>query len=318
MKAPPTIEGATKNTIMTGRRLSGLDGLRAISILLVVFCHTFDGWSFASYGAFGVAIFFVISGFLITWLLCVEEAKHESISLGTFYIRRALRILPPAYMFLVVAQILGWYKLADVQRSDVLSSALFFRNLVEGGEHTGHFWSLAIEEQFYLLWPIIFLLLRNHIKRLILLTALFVVWPAWYYFRVHYGSANPMSFDIRCVFLLAGCALALARHDRRLARWFSSIYLQGPITPLLAIATICFVSSPWFPIGALVGASDAAAVAVVINYAVEHKGGFLDSRPLVWLGNLSFSLYLWHQVFCWHSKLGWIGRFPQNVIATLL
>ena len=168
------------------------------------------------------------------------------------------------------------------------------------------------------MWPIAFLLLGNHTKRLLLVTALFAVWPAWYYLRIHHGNANPMAFDIRCVFLLAGCALALARHDKRLAPWFNSRYLQQPITPLLAIVAICLVSTPLFPVGAVVGALNSAAVAMVINYAVQHKGGFLNARPMVWLGNLSYSLYLWQQLFCWHSKLGWIGHFPQNVIASLI
>lgn len=84
-------------------RICGLDGLRAISIALVLYCHAGEGYWFSANASFGVSVFFVISGFLITWLLCAEEEKTNTISLPSFYVRRAIRILPPAFLFLAVA-----------------------------------------------------------------------------------------------------------------------------------------------------------------------------------------------------------------------
>ena len=304
---------------MEQNRIRGLDGLRAVSIALVLVCHHCRGLWFAQYGVFGVSVFFVLSGFLITWLLCVEEDRYRSISLGGFYVRRALRILPSAILYLVVVQTLGSMGRADVDPGDFLHSLLFVRNMTAGGEHTGHFWSLAIEEQFYLLWPVIFLLLGNRNRRLVFVGALFVFSPCWYFIRVHYlsGQLNPMSFDLRCVWLLAGCVLALARHDERLATTLRSRMLQHPTVPWLAVVFICYVGSTLFRIGALAPAAQAFGVALVINYAVEHQGGLLNWAPMVWLGNLSYSLYLWQQIFCWRSQLGIFGQFPLNVVAAV-
>src|SRR5260221_4908735 len=140
-------------------RIPSLDGLRAISIALVVWCHVGDGRGMYSYGSFGVTIFFVISGFLITHLLAAEEEKRGSVSISDFYRRRAFRILPPAILYLLVTAGL-------TSGVDVLHCLLFVRNLNPGSEVTSHYWSLSIEEQFYLIWPAAFVLLASNCGRL--------------------------------------------------------------------------------------------------------------------------------------------------------
>jgi peptidoglycan/LPS O-acetylase OafA/YrhL len=125
-------------------------------------------------------VFFVLSGFLITWLLCFEEDKRREVSLPSFYARRALRILPPALVYIACVSFLGWLGLASVTRMEPLYAVFFVRNLMpDGGRHLAHFWSLAIEEQFYLLWPLAFLLLRSNSRRLICAVALFAMAPFW-------------------------------------------------------------------------------------------------------------------------------------------
>src|SRR5580704_2439818 len=163
------------------KRIPGLDGIRALSIILVLFAHLGDGVSrWAQYGGFGVEAFFVLSGFLITWLLCVEEDKRGVISLPSFYARRALRILPPAFLYIALASLLGLLGWANIVRNEPLYSIFFIRNLMaNGGDHLGHLWSLAIEEQFYFLWPLGFLLLRSDRRRLFLAVALFIAAPFW-------------------------------------------------------------------------------------------------------------------------------------------
>src|SRR6266516_2983488 len=164
-------------------RIPGLDGIRAVSIILVLFAHVADHISpYAPYGGFGVESFFVLSGFLITYLLCSEENRHGLISLPSFYARRALRILPPALLFIAFASMLGLVGLASVTSTEPLYAAFFVRNLMpNGGQHLGHFWSLAIEEQFYLLWPLAFLLLRSNRRRLLFASLMFLVAPFWKY-----------------------------------------------------------------------------------------------------------------------------------------
>src|ERR1700680_1591869 len=199
---------------LTQMRIPGLDGIRALSILLVLFAHLADGVSpWSQYGGFGVESFFVLSGFLITWLLCLEEDKRGVISLPSFYARRALRILPPAFLYIAAASILGLFGLANVARNEPLYCIFFIRNLMaNGGQHLGHFWSLAIEEQFYLLWPLGFLLLRSDKRRLVFTGLLFVAAPFWKHlvFKLAGDAANVNSwrFDLRYDALMIGCCLA--------------------------------------------------------------------------------------------------------------
>ena len=151
------------------KQIPGLDGIRALSISLVLFAHLADGvtaWS--RYGDFGVESFFVLSGFLITWLLCAQEDKRGAISVPSFYARRALRILPPAFLYIACVSALGAGGLAEVAPNEPFYCLFFVRNLMPNGGQLSHFWSLAIEEQFYLIWPLLFLLLRSDKRRIIL------------------------------------------------------------------------------------------------------------------------------------------------------
>jgi peptidoglycan/LPS O-acetylase OafA/YrhL len=311
--------------------------------MLVLFHHSFDQvvpW--AQYGTFGVQIFFVLSGFLITWLLCVEEGKHGTISLPAFYARRSLRILPPAFLYIAVVSLLGLIGLADVARNEPLFSAFFVRNIMEhGGIHLGHFWTLAIEEQFYLLWPLGFLLLKSVRQRLVFCVILFIAAPfwarvvfklqdmAWHAHPSQFGAkfltlasgVNPLRFDLEYSPLIAGCALALLRQDRELCRFASSRILRSTPVALLAVAAMA-AGCANLPTPFLASSLSTIGVAVFINFAVQSEsgviGGFLNWAPVMWIGGLSYSLYLWQQVFCYHSRLPWFGQFPQNVIAAFI
>src|ERR1700682_5322272 len=306
-------------------RIPGIDGIRALSIVLVLFAHLANGKSpWAQYGAFGVESFFVLSGYLITWLLCVEEDKRGAISLLSFYIRRALRILPPAFLYIAVASVLGLLGLASVAHNETLYCVLFVRNLMASGStHLGHFWSLAIEEQFYLLWPVAFLLLRSDRRRLFFSVALFFAAPFWQHlmFRLAGGAMNVNSwrFDLRYNALIAGCCLALLRHDGKTRLVASNRALTSTPAALLALAAT--IAGCAGLAGMFSTSLSFIGVAAFINFAVEHKSGaigsFLNWGPMAWIGQLSYSLYLWQQIFCWHSKIPWLGQFPQNMFATL-
>lgn len=306
------------------KRIPGLDGIRALSIILVLLCHVLNGvttWS--EYGAFGVESFFVLSGFLITWLLCLEEDKWGAVSLPSFYARRALRILPPAFLYIACASLLGVWGLADLARNEAFYAAFFVRNLMpNGGLHLAHFWSLAIEEQFYLLWPVGFLLLRSDRRRIVFTVLLIVAAPFWRHaMYTAAGGAmwvNSWRFDLRYDALMVGCCLALVRHDRAFRRFTVHPALNSTPAALLALGAIV-AGCAGFPIPAFSASLSFIGVAAFINFAVERPtgviGSFLNWTPLVWIGQLSFSLYLWQQIFTWHSKLPWLGQFPQNIIA---
>jgi peptidoglycan/LPS O-acetylase OafA/YrhL len=307
------------------KRIPGLDGIRALSIMLVIFAHVADGVSpWAPYGAFGVESFFVLSGFLITWLLCIEEDKYGVISLPSFYARRALRILPPAFLYIVCVSFLGSLGWADIAANEPLYCLFFIRNLMpNGGQHLGHFRSLAIEEQFYLLWPLGFLLLRSDKRRLVFTGLLFIAEPFWKHlmFKLAGGAANVNSwrFDLRYDALMIGCCLALLRHSPQFRRLTTSQLSKSTPTAFVALAVTVAgcagLAGPFSTSLSFVG------VVVFINFAVEREtgvvGSFLNSAPIVWIGQLSYSLYLWQQIFCWRSQLPWVGRFPQNIAAAL-
>jgi peptidoglycan/LPS O-acetylase OafA/YrhL len=311
-------------------RIPGLDGVRALSIILVLFAHVANGvTSLAPYAAFGVSIFFVLSGFLITRLLCLEEDREREISLPSFYLRRSLRILPPAILFIATVSALASFGWARVSDHEVLYSVLFLRNILATNEvtHLSNLWSLAIEEQFYLLWPLVFLLLRTNRKRLVFATVLYLACPFWAHliFRLAGGAdrVNGWRFDLRYDALMAGAALALLWHDCKFQclvqnRFFRSGY--APALGVLGMIAGCYGLPR--PIQAFSTTLSFISVALFINFAVQVPDGklgrVLNWTPVVWIGQLSYSLYLWQQPFCWHSSLSVVGHFPLNVVTSLI
>ncbi len=200
---------------LAARRMPGLDGLRAIAVFLVIAYHA--GIAGAP-GGHGVLLFFVLSGFLITRLLILEEAKMGSVSLGSFYARRTLRIFPAfyAYAALVLVLLIAAHKAVNWRQ--VLASLLYFNNYYQGiygdpGTAFSHTWSLAVEEQFYLLWPGLFLLFastRNRLRGCAVLIILVWIMRAIRATLLHTADGYIYeAFDTRADSLLAGCALAL-------------------------------------------------------------------------------------------------------------
>src|SRR5271170_4544592 len=215
------------------KRLSGLDGIRAISITLVLVFHLTASAGLRPWeaGAFGVDIFFVLSGFLITWLICGEEAETATISLRAFYTRRALRILPPAITYLAALVILARFGWGSISLSDITHCLLFVRNLFGGAVTTAHYWTLSVEEQFYLLWPIAMVLLRTNRTRLKIASLLVLAAPFWRFVNYHWlGTAatiNGARFDLRYDAILIGCCLALLRNDPSLGKYLQQGILQS-------------------------------------------------------------------------------------------
>src|SRR5579862_2423913 len=194
------------------RRIPSLDGVRAISITLVILSHLVQ-WKHVSlrvlgnYGELGVHVFFVLSGYLITKLLLQEYDRSSTISLQDFYVRRAFRIFPAALVFFVIAGIFFWHQM----RWYHLATALFYvANMdVTRPWMFGHLWSLSIEEQFYLLWP--FVLRRWYRHRVWILLCVLLATPLFrtglYAFRVQGGLLG--SLPVFADQLAIGCLLAI-------------------------------------------------------------------------------------------------------------
>lgn len=306
-------------------RNSALDGLRALAIIAVLLFHGGVGW--AQGGFLGVDLFFVLSGFLITDLLLVEFSHTGRLNLLAFWGRRARRLLPALIVMLLAVvstvALSSGSAVPERLRGDVLASLAYVANWRLAATSTDYFslqadpsplehtWSLAIEEQFYLLWPLLVigaLLAARGTRWLLTTTALVAIAASWLGsgLAVHAGI-EPTSLyyrtDTRAPALLVGALLALAliRYEEPLWRRRSAeigYELLGALA--LAGSLVLWVvargSSDWlYPWGFMASAAaSVAAVLVAVVYPQGWWGRFLAREPLRRLGRISYGVYLWH------------------------
>jgi len=319
------------DTARADRRIPCLDGLRAISIGFVLLAHLAGTGGFpipaalgkvVELGDVGVHVFFVISGYLITRLLLEEFDRRQRISLSRFYLRRTLRIFPPYYAFilvLVIAQALGWLQLAS---HDVLRAMTYTSNYYpDRSWFTGHTWSLSVEEQFYLIWPAVFVLAGSR-RAIIAAACLVLCGPiirlgSWELMRWA-GDGIPTRFETVADAIAVGCVLAGTRE------WLHSKpqYLRVLTSPLFAIVPLAVVASgafhghPLLYFGAEMTIMNVGA-ALCLDWCLTHPAGrigtILNARPLVFVGLLSYSLYLWQQLFLNRASNAVVAAFPVNV-----
>ena len=317
-----------------GSYIPTLDGWRAIAICLVIGTHSCTmlmnngsrpaRWLAALFGhaGYGVDVFFALSGYLICTLLLREKQRTETINIARFYTRRAFRILPPIFLFLVSLVLLA--RLAILPRfapHELLAVLFFFRNYASGSWYTAHFWSLAVEEQFYAVIPL-FLLLTNRqwaMRCAALLIALCVC-IRWIEFSSGMVSSSILQFRTENRFdgLLWGCLLALALHDPATRAWLRErLTLRIFIGTILAAVILLTVFSSQPARRTIV----AMVMPVLIGHTVLHAddwAGLLLELPLLrWIGRISYSLYIWQMVFLVEGSrpLGLLQAFPLNLIA---
>jgi len=325
--------------------LPTLDGWRAVAVVLVMLVHGSDSirhvvspavfrhlGPIETYGWFGVQIFFALSGFLVCSRLLHERQVRGRIDVRQFYLRRAFRILPASLAYLIAAGVLA---LVGVLHFDLRTWLItlgclsnYFRSPVN---YLGHYWSLAVEEHFYLLWP--FLLLRTRTWRRGLLTAagLAVAVTVWRVVNFRFMPPAAAGFstfwartDLQADGLLWGCVLAF-------------LYVEGPARdrlsallrrPLWTLAALIMVASVfWHPHdwklrqALLVGFRVSAPLVIVgtVLHPTGVVGRVLESRPFRIVGRLSYSIYLWQMLFLEPegARLPAFGRFqtlPWNVV----
>ena len=335
------------------RRIPSLDGLRAISIVLVMGLHTVQRygvdhperavsvwWSVVLNGSLGVYIFFVISGYLITRLLLHEQQTRGTVSLSGFYIKRAFRILPPLYIYVAVLVLLSAAGRLALTKWDVVSALFFFHNYAVSSTCWAieHFWSLSVEEQFYLIWPVILILclrLRGETGReraamvagaAILLSPLLRIVS----FRAH----NPLlhdsaGFHMHADALMFGCGAALLEGKG----WFERAYRGVTRFWWLPVAGLAMGSylemryqNYWnFPVGeTYTGVLISFVLLWTVRNAESLPGRVLNARWITHIGVLSYSIYLWQTLLLHHMNasvfagVSWIGQFPLNWIAILV
>lgn len=323
-------------------KIPSLDGFRAISILMVLWGHVSGtrGWPIAfipghfgwlgDLGHLGVLVFFVISGFLITSLLMNEIEKTGAISLKNFYLRRVLRIFPASYTYILVLLIVTLFGWLPLTARDFAFAATYTVNYFPHHPwYIAHLWSLSVEEQFYLLWPLALLLLRERRGLWLAIAAIFigpVVRVAVTEYVLHVNPASPLSdmsiFPAMCDFLATGCALALLRPWLLTQAW----YLRLTASHWLWLAVpLVFLINHWNGYSAVMlfgSPVQNVCIALLIESMTRHHHGLpgriLNWKPVAFLGVLSYSLYLWQQPFLDRHSDAWISAFPQNVVLAFM
>lgn len=297
--------------------LPALDGLRGVAILAVMVFHT-DSPYFPG-GFVGVDIFFVLSGFLITSLLIHEYDTTGGIHLGHFYLRRLLRLGPAMVAMLLVFCLVSLALLghAAAQRNliDAMIAFFYLGNwaralLIHPADVLAHTWSLGIEEQFYLAWPVLlFLLLRTGLPRRRVAAVAFAIAVLCWVTRVCYTqTSTPFEriyngLDTHADGLMVGCTLgtvlASGMLDERARQWarrglrFGAPLMLGG---LLAFAFIATWQSRWIYYWGMFAVALAAGL-LILDILVDPRGRLakqLTRRSLVWTGSISYGLYLWH------------------------
>ncbi len=331
-----TAELGVRPAWLAGGRVPCLDGLRALSIALVMFSHGAETagsplplrvQALASYGGRGVNVFFVISGFLITLLLLREEGRTGCVSLRAFYARRAFRILPAYFAYLGFVLLLtqsGAAQLRPIYWAAAMTYTMNFLPHFGFGWLVGHTWSLSVEEHFYLLWPPALVLLGRQRARSLLLvifaTAPVVRYSIWAMHRDWFDIdfATPARMDT----IAAGCLLAYLVTGPLGLRWMPRLERQATIvflaSVLVVVASAGLLSRSGKYAITLMGTVESAAIAAgllaVISGPRSAVGRLFETRPMIMLGVLSYSLYLWQQPFLHKRGEFWICRWPQNLV----
>ena len=288
-----------------------LDGLRGIAVLGVVLCHLL--FRPLTFGWMGVPLFFVLSGFLITGILLRTRERPDYFR--RFYWRRALRIFPIYYLYLVGSLVIGLLLAYPV--GDLGFAALYLHNHRVPGYiwqmpefFGGHTWSLAVEEQFYLLWPLtVWVLSARNIVRLS--TVLFFA-ALVFRFWAHGVTEDPARWiqygwlpaNIDC--LASGAIIAVLHHENRLRRGWAVALVTGAGTLLLLLIVQTSMdewqtSELWLQprINVLLNTLLALTCAGIVAFSVLVPLRYLSTGPLTHFGRISYGLYLWHVPVFW-------------------
>lgn len=287
-----------------------IDGMRAIAIIIVVMDHALhqiyreSSWiRYLPYGDMGVYLFFVISGFLITTLLLHEQHKNKDINLKKFYIRRILRIFPVAYLYIGIIVIVGLFINLGNTTMTTVGALLFLRNvsIFKGDWFFAHFWSLSYEEQYYMWYPWFVKKLKQyliHFLWLILVIIIFIK-AALYYSLI----PNSIWWSILTGIdgILIGAIGGIYHSKRKL-----NINLNNMSILLISITTLLLsyilynniigINQKYLnkSIGAFL-----LLIFLIINLKKENNwfGAFLSTKPMLHIGILSYSIYIWQQLF---------------------
>ncbi len=297
-----------------------LDFLRAFAILLVYFLHyttmskTDISWfpEVIRFGWVGVDLFFVLSGFLITNILIQEQEIKGSISYKNFFIKRVFRIFPAYYFyFALMILFISFTKIFMFSSQDIFAGIFYLSNYLSDLNPwpLGHFWSLAVEEQFYLFWPLLFLLFHKKLGDklpLLIITLSPLIRILTYFLFPELRSRVSIMTHTRFDSLLFGCYLAY-QYKKNNFKAFNQFILKFKLHFFAGIHILFFsrllqIQFKGKYIMTFGYSLDALMMCLILIYVIENKNAFtefLNTSFLVHIGTLSYSLYLWHMPFAW-------------------
>jgi len=289
-------------------------------------------------GSLGVKIFFVISGYLITKLLLIEREKTGRISLKDFYLRRIFRIFPVFYLYVITVVILKIFFVPTLFESFTLvglaaaylwNYAHLFRIHTSAHDYVykffGHFWSLAMEEQFYLIWPILLVKLNSHkLKKVVI--GILIIMPfiriATYFLMPGSRGQMEMMLQTGGNTIFTGCLGALIENTVFFKEKVMKFIGNNAIVIVMAI--FLFICSPLLyiyikgvykvPIG---NSIDNICIILLLFWCVyvpSRVSDFLNTKVMIQIGVLSYSLYIWQQLILTRRIDFWVNRFPQNFV----
>lgn len=336
------------------RRIPSLDGIRAVLVVVVFTAHLLgtknfplarDALPMEHWAYLAMRIFFIISGFLITGILLRELDRKGTIGLSRFYFKRTFRIFPAYYVFLLVMASVSFLGMIRLNPGDLLHAVTYTANYnPDRAWHLGHTWSLSVEEQFYMLWPLVLLLLGKQ-RAMWTLVALMAVIPLWRILLLALPGGTPgvgvfqagmgHTFDTTADVIAVGCLLAILRPRlwefgpyRRLLQspWMAAVLLFAVIVPL--IPEIADRMNEGVARYGLLTAHQAVGlpavnicIGVLLDWAMRNPAGqlgrFLNTPLAIKVGMMSYSLYLWQQVFLNRHSQHFITAFPLNVILAI-
>lgn len=310
------------NNMKPTRYIRSLDGLRGIAVLAVIAYHLNFSW--ASGGLLGVTIFFVLSGYLITNLLLIEYERYNKIDLKNFWIRRVRRLLPG--MLSVLFAVTAWATLfakpfLDRLRDDFFPAVFYYSNwwyifqdlsyfeAMSTPSLLNHFWSLAIEEQFYIIWPLLIVgafLCKMNKKQIVNLTLLLALLSALLMALFYSPTADPSRVyygtDTRAFSLLIGAALAFIWPSQKLSQTIPtslrrSIDVIGTVCLIAILVMIVMVNqydSFLYRGGMFLVSILTALLLAVLIHPASTLSRLMTFKPLTWIGERSYGIYLWH------------------------
>ena len=285
------------------KRIPSLDGVRAIAISMVVMGHWFESqyhWAIAgAYASLGRRIFFVLSGYLITMLLMKQYGKSSTIRLREFYVRRAYRILPGALAFMLPVFAIFWHEL---QWYHMAAAVLYVVNFDFGHPwFLGHLWSISVQEQFYFLWP--WVIKRWYRLRVAIPLAAIAFAPAYRvacHFAGLHGKADE-TFPAVADILAIGCLLAI--FETRLPtirRWWALAMMLPVVLVPIYMGVLRFHTTALLLI--VLWPAMHLSIAGLLLHVVRTPYRILNVEPVMWLGRISYGLYLWQQLFAFGEQ----------------